>query len=53
MNELFLFLFCFNLLSTYIWEDPWRRGWQPTLVSILGWRIRMDGGVWWCRVEHD
>ena len=53
MNEVFFFFF-FDLtcyLPTY-GKIPWRRGWQPTLVSILGWKIRMNGGVWWAAVHR-
>ena len=38
-------------LPTY-GKIPWRRGWQPTPVSILDWRICMDGGIWWSAVHR-
>ena len=28
------------------WEDPLRRAWENTSVSILAWRIPMDRGAW-------
>ena len=36
--------------DSWIREIPWRRAWQPTLVSLP--ENRMDRGAWWAVVHR-